>query len=432
VSGPDRLAVPRAAGPVVGTLHPPGSKSLTQRWLMLAALADGTSMIENALRSDDVEALTLGLRTLGAGVRWSGPAELEVRGVGGRFPGGGLLDAREGGTPARFLMAAAALARRPCVLDGSARLRKRPMRDGMELLGSLGCMVQRTGDGDLPIEISPSAALAGGAIAMRRPASSQFVSAMALVAPWMRDGLDLRVEGGVPSDSYVSLTVQCLRRCGVRVTWDPVRGHLQVSPGPLKSFTIRVEPDASSAAYGWAVAALIPGSRVEVPGLPVDSAQPDMAVRSALLQLGAAEAGSAHAAGVAHAGELGGGTLDAHAWPDGSLAMMTVAAGGREALRINGLATLGAKESDRIAAMEAWLTQAGARVQRGADWIQVQGPARSGGAVEVDTRRDHRIAMSAAVLGAVRPGVTVLDPGCVRKSWPGFWTDWARLLGREA
>jgi 3-phosphoshikimate 1-carboxyvinyltransferase len=432
VSAPDRLAVPLAAGPVVGTLQPPGSKSLTQRWLLLAALADGTSMIENALRSDDVEALTLGLRTLGAGVRWSGPAELEVRGVGGRFPGGGLLDAREGGTPARFLMAAAAMASRSCVLDGSARLRKRPMRDGVDLLGSLGCSIRRRGDGELPLEITPSPVLAGGAITMRRPASSQFVSAVALLAPWMRDGLDLQVEGGVPSDSYVSLTVQCLRRLGVPVTWDPANARLRVPPGPLKSFTVRVEPDASSAAYGWAVAALVPGSRVEVPGLPVDSAQPDMAVRSALLALGAAEAGSSEASGVAHAGPLAGGVLDAHAWPDGSMAMMAVAAVGHEVLRIEGLATLAAKESDRIEAMAVWLMQAGARVQRGTDWIGVQGPLHAAGAVEVHTQRDHRIAMCAAVLGAVRPGVTVLDPGCVRKSWPGFWTDWSRLLGREA
>lgn len=398
---------------------------------MLAALADGTSVIENALRSDDVEALTLGLRTLGAGVRWSGPAELEVRGVAGRFPGGGLLDAREGGTPARFLMAAAALAGRPCVLDGSARLRKRPMRDGVELLAALGCSVRRRGDSELPLEIMPSVALVGGVMTMQRPASSQFISALALLAPWMRDGLDLHLEGGVPSGSYVSLTVQCLRRRGVAVTWDPAGGRLCVQPGPLKSFTVRVEPDASSAAYGWAVAALVPGSRVEVPGLPVDSAQPDMAVRSALLELGATEAGSAQAAGVAHAGPLAGGTLDAHAWPDGSLALMAVAAAGSAVLRIEGLATLAGKESDRIATMQAWLAQAGARVQRGADWIAVQGPSMSGGAVDVDTQRDHRIAMSAAVLGAVRAGVTVLDPGCVRKSWPGFWTDWARLLGRE-
>lgn len=426
--GGEPLELPVARGPVVGELRPPGSKSLTQRWLLLAALADGTSTIENALRSDDVEALTGGLRTLGAVVRWTGADSLEVRGVAGRFPGGGRLDAHEGGTPARFLMAAAAMAARVSVLDGSARLRKRPMHDGVQLLRDLGVGIQRTASDELPLEITPTEAFRrGGSIEIDPPASSQFLSAAALIAPWLERGLRVQVRGEAPSASYVELTVQCLREVGVDAAWQD--GELRVAAGPLKAFTVRVEPDASSAAYGFALAAIQPGSCVRVPGLRRDSLQPDMAVLRALVALGARDAGDAAGAAVAFGAAPGAGELDASRWPDGSLAVMAAAACASSPVTIRGLETLAAKESDRIEAMRSWLLAAGASVERGENWVRIGGPVARGPLVEVDPRRDHRVAMSAAVLGAVRGGVRVLDPRCVDKSWPGFWAAWAELLG---
>ena len=425
------LVVPKATGPVIGDLHPPGSKSLTQRWLMLAALAEGESTIENALRSDDVEALTQGLRTLGARIRWAGADTLVVQGVGGRFPGGGALDGREGGTPARFLMAAACMATRPSTLDGSSRLRKRPMRDGAELLAALGAKVERTGADELPLCITPADAFARGAeVMIDRPASSQFLSAVALIAPWMKQGLQVQVRGGMPSDSYVELTVQCLKSRGVQAAWDSASGVLQVAPWPIAAFHVRVEPDASSAAYGFALAAVLPGSCVRVPGLHADSAQPDIAVATALAGLGARMSGDGESITMRNAGPLHGGVVDAERWPDGSLAFMAAAAVASEPIEIRGLATLAGKESDRIEAMRAWLVDLGVRVERGADWMRIQGPPRVDAATLVVAHRDHRIAMSAAVLGAVHGGVQVDDPACVAKSWPDFWTSWAKLLGR--
>jgi len=424
------IHAPKASGPIRGTLEPPGSKSLTQRWLMLAALAEGTSVIENALRADDVEALTAGLRTLGAKVHWSGPNELEVHGVAGRFPGGGRLDAREGGTPARFLMAAASLAARPCTLDGSPRLRRRPMADGEALLAALGCTAKRAGADGLPLEITPPATGAmAGEVSIARPASSQFVSAMALIAPWLPNGLRLHCRGGGPSDAYVHLTVQCLNRLGASAQWCGQRGDLVVAPSPLKAFRVRVEPDASSAAYAWALAAIVPGSRIEVRGLSRDSLQPDMGVWHALQRMGAKGFEHEGSAGMAHAslGDLV--ELDASTWPDGSMAVMAAAAAGGQ-VTLRGLGTLAGKESDRITAMHAWLDAAGVKVERGDDWIRVHGPASHLDPVRVETHRDHRIAISAAVLGAVRGGIEVLDPGCVGKSWPDFWSVWAQLLGQ--
>ena len=424
------LVVPRATGPVIGDLHPPGSKSLTQRWLLLAALAEGESTIENALRSDDVEALTQGLRTLGARIRWAGADTLVVQGVGGRFPGGGALDGREGGTPARFLMAAACMATKPSTLDGSSRLRKRPMRDGAELLAAIGAKVARTGTDELPLSITPADAFVrGGVVTIDRPASSQFLSAVALIAPWMQKGLQVQVRGGMPSDSYVELTVQCLVSRGVRATWDSVAGVLQVSPGALQAFRVRVEPDASSASYGFALAAVTPGSCVRVPGLLATSAQPDVAVATALAELGAHMHADTDGLSVRFGGALHGGSIDAERWPDGSLAVMAAAATSIEPIEIRGLATLAQKESDRIETMRAWLVDLGVRVERGEDWVRMQGPPRTGATAMVATQRDHRIAMSAAVLGALHGGVQVDDPGCVAKSWPDFWSSWAKLLG---
>lgn len=424
------LVVPRATGPVIGDLQPPGSKSLTQRWLLLAALAEGESTIENALRSDDVEALTQGLRTLGARIRWAGADTLVVQGVGGRFPGGGALDGREGGTPARFLMAAACMATKPSTLDGSSRLRKRPMRDGAELLAAIGAKVARTGTDELPLSITPADAFArGGVVTIDRPASSQFLSAVALIAPWMKKGLQVQVRGGMPSDSYVELTVQCLVSRGVRATWDSVAGVLQVSPCALQAFRVRVEPDASSASYAFALAAVTPGSCVRVPGLLATSAQPDAAVATALAELGAHMHADTDGLSVRFGGSLHGGSIDAERWPDGSLAVMAAAATSIEPIEIRGLATLAQKESDRIETMRAWLVDLGVRVERGEDWVRIQGPPRTGATAMVATQRDHRIAMSAAVLGALHGGVQVDDPGCVAKSWPDFWSSWAKLLG---
>lgn len=420
--------MPKVTGPVVQALRPPGSKSLTQRWLLLAALAEGTSTIRNALRSDDVEALAGGLRTLGATIRWIDVDEIEVHGVGGRFPRGGTLDAREGGTPARFLMAAAAMASKPCTVDGSARLRKRPMEDGVRLLAALGAKARRTESTQLPLEIRPHEMDGTGAVEIERPASSQFLSAVALVAPWLPSGLRVHVHGGLPSASYLALTIACLRQLGVGADWNETRGELAVAPGPLKGFEVHVEPDASSAAYGWALAAVCRGSEIWIPGLHADSAQPDMAVREALIALGAQPFEHPDGCGVRHAGRLRGGDFDASLWPDGSLAVMAAAATAQGPVRIAGLETLAGKESDRIEAMRAWLQSVGAQVERGPDWISIHGCEPSAPSDLVETHRDHRIAMSAAVIGALTGGMRIADPGCVEKSWPDFCAVWGGLL----
>ncbi|MCE9618898.1 MAG: 3-phosphoshikimate 1-carboxyvinyltransferase [Planctomycetes bacterium] len=422
-------SAPRATGPVRGAFLPPGSKSLTQRFMMLAALAEGSSTIDHPLDSADTRALGAGLATLGASVRWPERGPLVIRGVDGTFPGFGNLDAVDGGTPARFLMAAACLASGSSVLDGSARLRQRPMQDGVSILNSLGATLKQSTSAQLPITITPTQEFRkGGSCRIPAAASSQFISALALIGPWLTRGVEVRLEGEQPSLSYIDLTVHCLRKVGAAAAWRASEGVLRVEPTRLKAFHVAIEPDASSAAYGLALAAIMPGSEVTVAGLPRSSHQPDMAVFDALVELGAVDCSTAGGSAIRYGSRLNGGVLDASRWPDGSLAVMAAAAFASAPVEIRGLSTLAGKESDRIEAMGAWLQAAGATVECGGDWIRVDGRSLHDRQIVVDPRNDHRIAMSAAVAGAARGGVRISDPACVGKSWPGFWPAWQRLV----
>ena len=471
------LRAPRICGPVRGNFSPPGSKSLTQRYMMLAALADGVSTIQNPLDAVDTRALAAGLATLGAQVRWPKNGALEISGVNGIFPSCGILNAVDGGTPARFLMAAACLATGISTLDGSVRLRQRPMDDGVDLLNSLGADISRVADTQLPLRITPTEIFRnGGSCSVAALASSQFISALLLIAPWLKRGMQVEFEGAQPSVSYIDLTVDCLRHVGVDVVWNSEQGTIYIPPTRLQKFHVAVEPDASSAAYAMALAAIVPGSEITFANLPRASHQPDMAVFDALIQLGARDCSSEKCAAIGFGKPLTGGVLDASRWPDGSLAIMAAAEFATASVEIRGLGTLAGKESNRIEAMSQWLRAIGATVEGGADWIRIDGrlthakeislnKSNANSVVTVkapldtttntnlntvvnenssrnaDTNSqpihaeivvnpyaDHRIAMSAAVAGALRGGISISDPGCVEKSWPSFWNDWHRLL----
>ncbi len=448
--GGDNLRAPRACKPVRGNFSPPGSKSLTQRYMMLAALTEGVSSIDNALDSVDTRALAAGLATLGAQVNWPKNGALEIGGVNGIFPNCGILNAVDGGTPARFLMAAACLATGVSTLDGSARLRQRPMQDGVDLLSSLGADVSRVAATQLPLRITPTELFrSGGACSVAAHASSQFISALLLIAPVLKRGMQVRFEGAQPSVSYIDLTVDCLRQVGVDVVWNSDQGTIYIPPTRLKKFHVTIEPDASSAAYAMALAAIVPGSEITFANLPRASHQPDMAVFDALIQLGARDCSSDKCAVIAFGKPLAGAVLDASRWPDGSLAVMAAAAFANAPVEIRGLGTLAGKESNRIEAMSQWLRAIGATVESGADWIRIDARTNTNlnavanenpsaradtnshsisAEIVVNPHADHRIAMSAAVAGALRGGVSISDPVCVEKSWPSFWNDWHRLL----
>ena len=271
-------------GRLAARIRVPGSKSLTNRHLVLAALAEGESVLRGALRSDDCDRLCVALAAMGARFSWTSADTVRVEGVAGKPRGGVRVDLGDGGTPTRFMLAVAALADEDSEIDGSARMRERPVGEGVDLLVALGAHAAfPRAERALPVVIGGP--LLGGAVDIGRTASSQFVSALMLVAPWMRDGLDIRFTDEPTSASYLALSLGALAAHGVDAATSLAPTALGAGPGAgLRSIAIApqrvagaeidIEPDASSAVYPAALAALV-GGEVVLEGLPRRSVQPD-------------------------------------------------------------------------------------------------------------------------------------------------------------
>jgi 3-phosphoshikimate 1-carboxyvinyltransferase len=414
-------------GPIDAVVAVPGSKSLSNRALVAAALARGESRLSGLLASEDIEVMRAALVALGARIEALGDDAWRVVGTAGalRAPAA-TLDARASGTAARFLTAVATLAPGPSVLDGSPRLRERPIADLTEALGRLGARVEVLGrNGCPPVRIA-GGGLAGGAVAIDARRSSQTVSAVLLAAPFARADVELELlEGALVSRPYVELTLQVMRDFGADAGWT-AQGRLRVIAG--RGYAARdyaVEPDASSAAYLFCAAA-IAGGRVRVPGLRADSVQADVGLLGVLERMGCRVARSAEAVELRgpEAG-LAGVDVDMNAMPDAVLALAVTAAFARGPTRIRNVAHLRIKESDRLAALERELCKLGAGARATADGLEIE-PAPLNGA-EIDTYDDHRMAMAFALAGLRVPGVAIRDPGCVAKSWPTYFDALARL-----
>lgn len=411
----------------------PGSKSLTNRWLMLAALAEGQSVLRGALASDDTASFADAIARCGVRASWTAPDELTVVGCAGSPRGGGGVNLGDGGTPTRFMAAFAALADRPIVIDGSARMRERPVAEGIAMLAALGAPVQWIESvGRLPVAVGgvhPS----GSTLAVGATSSSQFISAVMLIAPWLDRGLDLVFTQPPTSASYLELSIGVLVRAGVPVgvvrTASGGLARVTIEPMRVRGVEVTVEPDASSAIYPLAAAALVPGLRVTVPGLPRATAQPDRGAIDALVAMGAREGSIDGSTMIEHGGALRGVTIDASQWPDGALAIAAVAAAASGTSTITGLHTLRVKESDRIGAMAAELRALGCTIVASDDALVIDPSTRHDRPVTLHAHRDHRVAMSLATLGLARPGISIDDPACVAKSWPGFWASLALFEG---
>ncbi|MBU6210384.1 MAG: 3-phosphoshikimate 1-carboxyvinyltransferase [Planctomycetes bacterium] len=411
----------------------PGSKSLTNRWLMLAALAEGQSVLRGALASDDTTSFAEAIARCGVRASWTAPDELTVVGCAGAPRGGSGVNLGDGGTPTRFMAAFAALADRPIVIDGSARMRERPVAEGIAMLAALGAPVQWIESvGRLPVAVG-GAHPSGSTLAVGATSSSQFISAVMLIAPWLDRGLELVFTEPPTSASYLELSIGVLARAGVPVSVERTAGGglagVTIEPMRVRGVEVTVEPDASSAIYPLAAAALVPGMRVTVPGLPRATAQPDRGAIEALVAMGAREGSVDGATVIEHGGVLRGITTDASRWPDGALAIAAVAAAASGTSTITGLHTLRVKESDRIGAMATELRALGCTVSATDDALVIDPSTRHDRPVTLHAHRDHRVAMSLATLGLARPGISIDDPACVAKSWPGFWASLALFEG---
>lgn len=449
---PVRTPALSAAGSAIDAIvRVPGSKSLTNRALLLAGLAEGTSTLRGALvRADDTQRMIGAIRMLGAGIDAPDDHTLLVTGVGGRWhvpPEGVRVDLNNAGTATRFLAAAALLAGAPVTIDGNERMRQRPIGELGFALKSLGAEVSWGGvPGCPPLTITPPPiAEVGELVTFGRTKSSQFISALLLVAPWLPRGLTIRLEADPTSSSYVSMTLELLARLGASVRSSAdlrvVRAGPEADGTPgLRPFEIDIEPDASAATYFWAGAALLPGAKARIAGLAGASLQGDSGFPDLLARMGARVAGDHRDDAVVVQGSkrLRAILADMEDMPDAAVTLAVLAGFAEGTSVLRGVRTLRVKESDRIAALATELAKIGVHVATDVggddDAISITPPAQgvdcgpSAAPVEFDTYRDHRIAMGLALVGLRRPNVFIRDPGCVDKTFPGYWDELERFV----
>lgn len=413
---------PRTIRPAEGApdavLTAPPSKSVTHRALIAAALADGPSSILDPLLAEDTSVTRAGLRELGVPVEerdgcWA------VHGCSGRVAGGGRLWLGDSGTSARFLLALAALSRAPSRLDGSPRLRQRPLRELGQALRRLGSEIRLAPDGGgLPAEAGGSPP-AGGTVRVAAGRSSQFASALMLVGSRLPGGLDLTLEPPVVSLPYVELTERVLRRFGVAVErTEPLRWR--VAEGAYDGRDYRVEGDHSSASYFLAAAALL-GGRVTVRGLDPDSPQPDACLAGVLEQLGCRVTRGRDSVEVRGRGRIPAFDLAMGHAPDlvPTLAILGLFAEGASIVR--GVAHLRHKESNRLELLARNLRILGREAEAVEDRLEIGAPTGMLRGDLISTASDHRMAMAFAVAGLRLKGVSIDDENCVAKSDPRFW-----------
>ncbi|MEE2907350.1 MAG: 3-phosphoshikimate 1-carboxyvinyltransferase [Planctomycetota bacterium] len=423
-------------GPFHVALRVPGSKSLTNRALVLAGLAQGTSRLQGVLRSDDTDATMNALKILGADVQQDDDSvTINITGIERFQPDRGTIDMGAGGTPARFMIAVASLTEAPVVIDGTPRLRERPMAGLIEMLEELGANIEPLGPpGYLPIRMHPGE-MRGGRLRVKPQASSQFISALMLIGPRLPGGIELNFDGPPTSESYIRLTISELKAWGVDVqAIEDGAGHLNsviVKEGAIQPQSRGVPADASSALYWAALATICNNSRVELHGLDPSDGQPDHQAIAALGRIGLQlELEGDHVTCTNGGRHQGWGDLDASGMPDGAMALAIVAACASDPTRLMGLETLRVKECDRVAALDTELRKTGADVTVDGDDLVIRPPSdqqATASPCTIETYDDHRMAMAFSILGLRQGGLTIEDPDCVAKSYPGFWDDLARV-----
>jgi 3-phosphoshikimate 1-carboxyvinyltransferase len=403
------------------TVRVPGSKSVTARAIVLGALGAGRTVLHNPLISDDTKLLADAMNEIGVGIKWTSN-KLILHGVDGKPPSGGKVNLGAGGTPSRFMIAVGSLASKPLTVDGDARMRMRPIGELLTFLQSLGVQFDQD---HMPVTIDGKG-LHGGDLDIPLTKSSQFISALMLIAPFVQDGITLNCQQPMTSESYVDLTIHLLQTFGVNVQCECTDSHriIRVPQTRVTHQVIQIEPDASSAIYFAAVAALHEGMSITLTGLSLSSTQPDMAAIRALGDIGADVIDVEDGIQVTGTGTIRGfGDLDASGFPDASLCMAAVAAFADSPSRIYGLDTLPLKESDRIEVMARSLAKVGCGVASSDTDLRVSPIGDMNSATVIDPQNDHRIAMAMAVLGTKRGGLSIVDTACVSKSYPTFWSD---------
>lgn len=417
---------------VSGTIHLPGSKSISNRALLLAALAEGDTDLSNLLVSDDVRHMLGALKQLGVGFSLSdGGTSCKVTGLGEAFSTDGLIELFLGnaGTAMRPLAAALALSPVDVRLTGEPRMEERPIGHLLDTLRQLGADVScEKNEGYPPLRIQGKS-LAGGRVKIDGSVSSQFLTSMLMAAPLASSEVTIEIEGELVSKPYIDITLALMKTFGVEVENDNYEsfripeGQKYRSPGHFL-----VEGDASSASYFLAAGA-IRGGEVTVTGIGEKSLQGDTAFAQVLEDMGAEVTMAADHIRVTRKGPLKGIDQDMNRIPDAAMTIATTALFAEGPTTIRNIANWRVKETDRLTAMATELRKVGATVVEGEDYITIEPPAALKHA-EIETYNDHRIAMCFSLVALSDTPVTILDPGCTSKTFPSYFEEFARISGK--
>jgi len=410
------------AGPIDAEVEVVGSKSYTNRALVLAALARGESRLTGALFSDDTRYMAAALRELGVVVEEDPVrATFRVQGVDGRVPSArAQCFVGNAGTAARFLPVVMALGHGVYELDGNSRMRERPIAPLLRALAELGVKVETLGNpGCIPLRVH-GGTLHGGSVTVPGQISSQYISGLMLSAPLMRDGLRIDIEGELVSRPFLDMTTQALRDFGATLEREGERRFVIPGGQHLVGHAYRVEPDASAASYFFAAAAMS-GGRVRVNGLGSGSLQGDRKLAHILARMGCSlREGEDFTELVGPApGKLTGIEVDMADLSDVAQTLAVVAPFAASPTRVTGIGFIRKKETDRVGAVVHELVRLGVRAEEEADGFVIYPGAPQPGAVA--TYDDHRMAMSFALLGLMRPGIVINDPECVSKTFPSYF-----------
>jgi 3-phosphoshikimate 1-carboxyvinyltransferase len=414
---------PWSGSPPATSIRVPGSKSLTNRALAIAAMADGPSTLTGALESEDTRVMVEALKVLGIAVLHDTDiAQVRLEGCGGRMPARqASLDIANSGTSLRFLTAMLATGAGNYHLDGTSRMRQRPVADLLEVLRDLGVSARSDlGTGCPPVTIE-ARGMDGGYCTVRGDVSSQFLSGLLMASPYAKDTVTVEVRGVLVSQPYVSMTLAVMEAFGVKTGNRKFR-RFDICPAHYRGRDYAIEPDATAASYFFALAALT-GGTITALGLGPSSLQGDLAFVDILEHMGCSVIRLPDRTTVT-GGPLRAVDVDMNTISDTVMTMAVVALFADGVSRIRNVGHIRHKETDRIAALAAELRKLGARIDELPDGLVIEPPdsAMLQPAL-IQTYDDHRMAMSFALAGLKIPGVTILDPGCVDKTYPGFWRD---------
>ncbi|WP_456789136.1 3-phosphoshikimate 1-carboxyvinyltransferase [Cellulomonas sp. P5_C5] len=423
----DLWTAPLARGPLDALVDVPGSKSLTNRYLVLAALADAPGRLRGALRSRDTFLMAAALTSLGTRIDEDG-ADWVV--TPGAVQGSASVQCGLAGTVMRFLPAVAAIADGPVRFDGDDAALVRPMGPVITALRTLGVRVEEHGEpGHLPFTVHGRGSVRGGQVDVDASASSQFVSGLLLAAARFEQGLTLRHTGRtLPSLPHIEMTVALLREAGVEVD-DSRPAIWQVAPGPIVGRDVRVEPDLSNAAP-FLCAALVAGGTVRVPGWPTATTQPGGLLPGILERMGGTTRLDGDVLSVTGTGAIHGVDLDLHAAGEIAPTIAALAALADSPTRLRGIAHLRGHETDRLAALAAEITRLGGQAEQTSDGLVITPRPLTGGTWH--TYEDHRMATAGALVGLRVPDVEVEDVATTAKTLPDFVGLWGGMLAGSA